>query len=739
MSSRSQIIGFLFQRLAAGRGVRLCCLSLLLRFACSESAIAETASPDWLISSTPTQASVRYDTNRSELVLENGLVRRVLKWKPGVATVAIDQLSSSQRLLRSVRPELELVLNGTSYRIGGLGGQVDHAYLTDDWVQRMTNLPSAFQPQGFSLGQPEAPFAWRRTRLAAAAAWPPVGKALVLSFAGSDALTTGVQLQVHYEIYDGVPVLGKYFTLRNGTDHALTLDRVVLDRLAIVEAESAVDTRERFQWTTPAIDVLSDYMFKGMDPGTATQISSWQTDPEYGTQVSYEKQTPCLLVCQPTIGPGVTLKPGETFTSFRAYLVVHDSSERERRSLGLRRAWKTLAPWTTENPLMMHVRSAKTDIFREAVNQCADVGFEMIIYTFGSGLDMENTDPAYWAKVKTDVDYAHAKGIQVGGYSLFSSRRIDDANDAINPKTMKPGGAIFGNAPCLGSQWGLNYLTKITNFIQATGLDLLEHDGPYPGDVCASTQHPGHHGLEDSQWEQWRLSYQLYSWCRARGVYVNQPDCYFLAGGNKTAMGYRESNWSLPRAQQMIHARQNIFDGTWNKSPSMGWMFVPLTEYQGGGAAATLEPLKEHLPEYGLHLANTLGAGVQACWRGPRLYDAPETRDLVKKWVSWYKKYRPILESDLIHGVRADGQNIDYYLHVNPTLPDRAMLVVFNPIGESQKATLRVPLYYSGLTRSAKFFHEDRKSTSVSLNRQSEASIPVALGPFEVTWFIVRR
>jgi hypothetical protein len=26
--------------------------------------------------------------------------------------------------------------------------------------------------------------------------------------------------------------------------------------------------------------------------------------------------------------------------------------------------------------------------------------------------------------------------------------------------------------------------------------------------------------------------------------------------------GYREDNWSLPRAQQLIHARQNIFDGT---------------------------------------------------------------------------------------------------------------------------------------------------------------------------------
>jgi hypothetical protein len=39
------------------------------------------------------------------------------------------------------------------------------------------------------------------------------------------------------------------------------------------------------------------------------------------------------------------------------------------------------------------------------------------------------------------------------------------------------------------------------------------------------------------------------------------------------------SEWSLPRERQIIIARQNIFDGTWEKTPSMGWMFTPLTVY----------------------------------------------------------------------------------------------------------------------------------------------------------------
>ena len=68
--------------------------------------------------------------------------------------------------------------------------------------------------------------------------------------------------------------------------------------------------------------------------------------------------------------------------------------------------------------------------------------------------------------------------------------------------------------------------------------------------MCASTAHPGHRDLSDSQWTQWRAVTDFYRWCRGRGIYLNVPDWYFLAGSTKVAMGYREVNWSLPREQQ---------------------------------------------------------------------------------------------------------------------------------------------------------------------------------------------
>ena len=38
-----------------------------------------------------------------------------------------------------------------------------------------------------------------------------------------------------------------------------------------------------------------------------------------------------------------------------------------------------------------------------------------------------------------------------------------------------------------------------------------------------------------------------------------------------------------------------MFEDTLHYIPTVGWMFLPLTVYHGGGEAATFEPLEEHL------------------------------------------------------------------------------------------------------------------------------------------------
>jgi hypothetical protein len=268
-------------------------------------------------------------------------------------------------------------------------------------------------------------------------------------------------------------------------------------------------------------------------------------------------------------------------------------------------------------------------------------------------------------------------------------------------------------------------------------MDILEHDGSYPGDVCMSTIHPGHNGLNDSQWMQYKRITDFYKWCRSKGIYLNVPDWYFLNGSSKVPMGYRETNWSLPRKQQIIIERQNIYDGTWAKTPTMGWMFVPLTQYHGGGAKATIEPLKDHLEHYEQRLANLFGAGVQACYRGPRLFDTPKTKAVVKKWVDFYKKYRPILDSDIIHVRRADGRQLDCILHVNPSLEIKGMAMVYNPTEKIREEIIELPLYYTGLKDLAKVTSQDGNLVKYTLDREYNIKLPVKVGPSDVAWFLI--
>ena len=525
--------------------------------------------------------------------------------------------------------------------------------------------------------------------------------------------------------------MSKWLTVHNATDKPVRLNRFASEILAVVEPESSVDPND--EWQPMSIHVETDYAFGGMSPASRGQGVHWLPDPTYTSQVNYDLKTPCLLECRPPLGPDQVIAPGGSFESFRTFELAYDSTDRERKGLALRRMYRAIAPWVTENPVLMHIRSSKPDAVRLAVDQCADVGFEMAILTFGSGFDFESRDPKYQQQIKDLADYARAKGVVLGGYSLLASRGAATAAD--NTQGVP---ARFGVMPCLGARWGIDYLAQLKNFITNAGLGVLEHDGSYPGDRCAATNHPAHRGLEDSQWVQWKAITGFYQWCRAGGIYLNIPDFYFLAGGNKSGMGYREVNWSLPRQYQEIIERQNIFDGTWEKTPSMGWMFVPLTEYHGGGAAATIEPLKDHLPHYEQRLANLFGAGVIACYRGPRLYDSDETRAVVKKWVDFYKRHRAILNSDILHLRRADGRDLDYFLHVNPALPEKGLLMVYNPLDREVQKTLRVPLYYTGLSETAAVRERGEAPKQFTLSRDYSIELPVSIPARGVSWFLIQ-
>lgn len=125
----------------------------------------------------------------------------------------------------------------------------------------------------------------------------------------------------------------------------------------------------------------------------------------------------------------------------------------------------------------------------------------------------------------------------------------------------------------------------------------------------------------------------------------------------------------------------------WCLFPSSKRSSVVFVLVHTGGAAAAFDPMSEHLQAFDWALGQYMGAGVAACYRGFRIFNDDASMLIVKKWVrgmqvwradsallqsgyahsrwqvSFYKKYRPILISDIIHIVR-----------------DSALFVSFGPV-----------------------------------------------------------
>lgn len=699
--------------------------------------------PNWVYHPPTISVSIKRNSMENTVSLSNGLIGRTFLVQPNLATVSFKNFQTGEEFVRATVPEATITLNGSTFAVGGLTGQPDRGFLLPEWFQSLKSIPNSFQFTGYKTGPARASFAWLPARQSKGAwgggnlPWPPQGKRLTLSFRAPTGPMQGIEVNVDYEMYQGLPILMKQITVMNNGAQRVRIDHWTVEQMALAENESAGGDMQR--WRLPDMYIASDYAFAGDNSTNSNQVVNFLPDPTYETQVNYNLQTPCLLECKPKLGPGAFLNPGQSETSFRVFEMPFSSSNRESRGLEIRHFFKSMAPWSQENPLMFHLVASDTAAVKAGIDQASEAGFEMVILSFGSGLNMEDVSTGNIAKFKALADYAHSKGIALGGYSLLASRSIDAADDVIDPKTGKPGGAVFGTSPCLGSPWGIDYLAHIKTFLEETGFDLLENDGSYPGDICASTTHPGHHDLEDSQWSQWKQITALYQWCRGRGIYLNVPDWYFLAGSNKTGVGYRETNWSLPRSLQLIHDRQNLYDGAWEKTPSMGWTFVPLTQYHGGGEAATIEPLKKHLKTYGAFLETNLGYGVQACYRGTRLFDSPETLHVVQHWVKWFKAHRDILQSDVIHLGRPTGASLDAVLHVNPNLKECGFLMVFNSTPNHQRKTFDIPTAYFDRAESLTVTDQDGKTLQLKVLANGSVQIPANLEPDSIRWWLITQ
>ena len=89
---------------------------------------------DWLVHQMNRKATLYKSKDGRSLVLFNGLLRRSFLIEPGLACVDFQYVVSGQQLLRAVRPEARVTIDGQTFDLGGLTGQREFAYLTPEVI-----------------------------------------------------------------------------------------------------------------------------------------------------------------------------------------------------------------------------------------------------------------------------------------------------------------------------------------------------------------------------------------------------------------------------------------------------------------------------------------------------------------------------------------------------------------------------------------------------------------------------
>jgi hypothetical protein len=132
-----------------------------------------------------------------------------------------------------------------------------------------------------------------------------------------------------------------------------------------------------------------------------------------------------------------------------------------------------------------------------------------------------------------------------------------------------------------------------------------------------------------------------------------------------------------------------------------------------------------------------LASGCQSGILGLEVYDTPETKAMVSQCFDWFREYRDILTSEIIHISRPNGRDLDCMFHVNPGIRHKGMVVVFNPTEAAIEKSIRIPVYYTGLRNQGTVKHEGKAPVSLNVNEKQEVLLTVSTAAHGVTWYLM--
>ena len=437
-------------------------------------------------------------------------------------------------------------------------------------------------------------------------------------------------------------------------------------------------------------------------------------------------------------GPGLKLNAsGVPLETFRVYEMLMDDDDADRQGLGRRRMLRTVAPQVDMDITPFYDVGGDSASIRKG----ADVASALGMRALHTGVDPFNFSAAHIAQVKADVAYAHSKGLVVAFYVLLQNPpNMSSADEVIDPTTGDGEGIA-----CFATAFHRNFRDGLVAFVQATGFDFLDTDGPFEQAPCGSTTHE-HAGLVDSQVAQWQANVAWYRTLpsmpnplakEGSGIMISCPDPYELAGGTwNSPIGYTVSGegrgqractlgehspntsyshlcascttLARPPTQDawntltepwtwLLLGRTYVYDGTMHKTPTNGGMCYDLSR---AGSMNTTDELRF----FNTSLSVFLGAAGR-CFLGGDLYQNAASEAILRQWMGTLNRFRDVLNGDIVHVKKPNGRSWDAMLHVLPTAAPgavRGFVIFWNPsMALEALVSTNLSVYYCGFAPGA--------------------------------------
>jgi hypothetical protein len=724
----------------------------------------------WHAQQTP-DAAVDYDAQAKRLIFGNGIVSREFSIDGGLRTVSYLYAPSGKNLVSNhptaLSDECTLVLDDARCAIG-------------------TTDSAGFCFAGYDT-VPEGE-----------------GTVLRIRLENDRTIVRGdLLLTLHYALFPGKPYLLKWLTLENRGGSPVHVKAVAPEVLTMPQPAGVLrfveptflhrparfhspNSSVRFRYyekryvsnsATPLffLDRHSQVLSTGLaminDYANVVDGGMGEICPAEGGGIieSHGNGKPPVVSSYYGVGPDTDLAPGASFTSFRTYECFFTGSLADG-SLAFCDMILDLFPWTRESYLtfLLHGHADATGC-RRTMDLAADLGFEFWKGSVGTfigkqdGLFALNSRvfPGGASEARELVRYGHAKGLRVSAYvglmwalwsagesTLFRQEdwylRLADGTRFMNDE--RPTGV------CMASGWGAYVHERCSELVRELELDALETDGPYDGFLCHAPNHC-HRSPAESQYLQWEAQRRFFNEFRDRGTIIVAPQGInaIMQGNSGTCCG--AEGWQIQDGNmeqmydawdQIVTVRQDLWYSSLILPPTCLWHSQSVWRSLQGLPPQALEHW----------LATNLGYGITGNFAfgvGATTEGAAEDTALLRKWLAWFKRYRSILTSNIVHLRYPDGMGIDAIMHINRHSNPPGFLLAFNPTGYQLRQSVIIPAKYVAGKQGVRLVGD---AGTMELDTRREGASPgiveghlqpgpaivvdLELGPREIAWYEIR-